>query len=151
MKKMSDNDIYASDPELTKTLEKQLQKTLTNRSISEGLISGAYLTTAYMCADASAKVVEGFQHDQDAMMGRLAVAGFFTAMSTAGAYDSAHAGRNLDAKKFTMGTITIPLVAAWLNTALPNNNEPTEPIDNAAHETTIQLNDGIPTIDIEPE
>ena len=150
MKKMSGNDIYASDPELTKTLEKQLQKTLTNRSISEGLISGAYLTTAYMCADASAKVVENFQHDQDAMIGRLAATTIFTAVSAGGAYASAHAGRNLDAKKFTMGAITIPLFAAWLNTALPNNNEPVEPIDNAAPQTTIQHND-VPTIDIEPE
>ncbi len=146
---MDNHDTYKSDPKLTKKVEKELKKTLTNRSIGEGFASGAYLTTTYMSTLATTKAVENFQDDPKTMIGALAATTIFATSSMAGAYSSAHAARNLDAKKFTIGAIAVPLFAAWLNSALPDQ-QLVKPIFDNIDRSVLQIN-GIPTVDVTPE
>lgn len=146
------NNIYESDPDLTKELEKSLMKTLSNRSIAEGFISSSYLTTAYYSALGMAKSVENIQNQYvSTEMGQTALALTSAGIiaSAVGAGVSAHAGRNLDIKRFTLGAAAIPLFAVWLNSAIPDK-QPVEPMFNNINTPAFQSDD-IPTIDVEPE
>lgn len=123
---MNKQDIYENDPELTKEVERTLKNALSNRSIIEGIISGSYLTTAYYSSSGIAKSIENIQSQNTSIeMGQtaLAITSAGAVASVFGACVSAHAGRNLDIKRFTLGAAVVPLFAVWLNSASaePNN------------------------------